>query len=98
MMADIMQVMAPGKNVPGDFLNVPVVKTSKRQYLLTDPLPKIENELKINEYRNFVVKILCERANLKEKEALYYTEDMTLFKRATTVIYQEIPSVASKSW
>lgn len=89
MAAKAIQQVAPGKNVPGDQIisygpNVRLAKTSKRQYLLPDPLPKIEHPLDINEYREFIINILTIRGGLKRSEAVYYTNDMSLFIRAVT--------------
>lgn len=75
--------MAPVRPLTGDF-TVKTTKTSKRQYLLPTPLPKIENDFDPKVYRTYIVELLMKRGGLKEKEAIYYTEDMRLFMRAVT--------------
>jgi dsRNA-specific ribonuclease len=61
-------------------------KSMKRKYLLTDPLPPIINNDKLQEYRQFINNLLIQRAKIKKQDAEEYTDDvcMQLFIKAVT--------------
>jgi dsRNA-specific ribonuclease len=60
-------------------------KKMKRQYILTDPLPKVR-EASTAEYREFIIQLLMKRGNVKKEEAEKYLDEagMKIMLRAMT--------------
>jgi dsRNA-specific ribonuclease len=61
-------------------------KSMKRKYVLSEPLPNIINDNKINEYRQFIINLLTSRGKMRLQDAELYTDNncMPLFIQAIT--------------